>query len=79
MAAVTDTIQIGTSVEVLTIRNAVLNARQLATIDRYSGGRVLFGVGVGWLKEDAEAMGMAWDRRGARADEHIELLRAIWT
>jgi alkanesulfonate monooxygenase SsuD/methylene tetrahydromethanopterin reductase-like flavin-dependent oxidoreductase (luciferase family) len=56
-----------------------LNARQLATIDRYSGGRLLYGVGVGWLKEEADAMGMPWDRRGARTDEHIALLRAIWT
>ncbi len=79
VAALTNRIRIGMSVEVLTIRNAVLNARQLATIDRYSGGRLLCGVGVGWLKEEADAMGMPWDRRGARADEHIALLRAIWT
>jgi probable F420-dependent oxidoreductase len=79
VAAVTSRIKIGSSVAVLTIRNAVLNARQLATVDRYSGGRVIYGVGVGWLKEEADAMNMAWDRRGARADEHISLLRAIWT
>ena len=63
----------------LTIRNAILNARQLATVDRYSNGRLLLGIGVGWLKEEADAMGMPWDRRGARTDEHIALLRAIWT
>ena len=79
VAAVTNRIKIGSSVAVLSIRNAVLNARQLATVDRYSGGRVVYGVGVGWLKEEADAMNMPWDRRGARADEHIALLRAIWT
>jgi probable F420-dependent oxidoreductase len=79
VAAVTERIKIGTAVAVLTIRNAVLNARQLATVDRYSGGRLLYGVGVGWLKEEANAMNMPWDRRGARTDEHIRLLRAIWT
>ncbi len=79
VAAVTNRIKIGSSVAVLTIRNAVLNARQLATVDRYSSGRVVYGVGVGWLKEEADAMNMPWDRRGARADEHIALLRAIWT
>ncbi len=79
VAAMTTRIKIGSSVAVLSIRNAVLNARQLATVDRYSGGRVIYGAGVGWLKEEADAMGMPWDRRGARADEHIALLRAIWT
>ena len=79
VAAVTERIKLATGVEVLTIRNAVLNARQLATVDRYSDGRVLCGVGAGWLKEEADAMGMAWDRRGRRTDEHIQLLRALWT
>ena len=79
VAAITERIKLGTAVAVLPIRNAVLNARQLATVDRYSGGRLLYGVGVGWLQEEAEAMGMPWDRRGARSDEHIALLRAIWT
>lgn len=78
-AAVTERIKIGSSVAVLPIRNAVLNARQLATVDIYSGGRVLYGVGVGWLEEEARAMNMPWDRRGARSDEHIALLRALWT
>jgi len=79
VAALTERIKLGTAVAVLPIRNAVLNARQLATIDRYSNGRVVLGVGAGWLEEEADAMGMPWDRRGARTDEHIELLRAIWT
>jgi probable F420-dependent oxidoreductase len=79
VAAVTERIGIVTAVAVLSIRNAVLNARQLATIDRYAGGRLVFGVGVGWLEEEARAMQMPWDRRGLRAEEHIALLRAIWT
>lgn len=79
VAAVTERILLATGVEVLTIRNAVLNARQLATVDRYADGRLLCGIGAGWLKEEAEAMGMPWDRRGRRTDEHIALLRALWT
>jgi probable F420-dependent oxidoreductase len=79
VAAVTERIKIGAAVAVLTIRNAVLNARQLATVDRYSNGRLLYGVGVGWLKEEADAMNMPWDRRGARAEEQISLLRTIWS
>jgi probable F420-dependent oxidoreductase len=78
-AAMTERVRLWTGVAVLPIRNAVLNARQLASIDLYSGGRVRYGVGVGWLREEAEAVGMPWDRRGARADEHIRLLRTLWT
>lgn len=79
VAAITKQIRIGSAIAVLTIRNTVLTARQLATIDRYSGGRLVFGIGIGWLKEEVDAMNMPWDRRGARADESIALLRAIWT
>ena len=78
VAGFTDRVKLGTSVAVLPIRNAVHNARALATLDVYSGGRVLYGVGVGWLREEAEAMGMPWDRRGARSEEHIALLRTLW-
>jgi probable F420-dependent oxidoreductase len=77
-AAVTERVRLGTSVAVLPLRNPVLNARQLATIDQYSGGRLMYGVGVGWLKEEAEALGMPWDRRGARSEEHIAVLRTLW-
>ena len=78
VAGITERARLGTAVAVLTIRNAVLNARQLATVDRYSNGRLVYGVGIGWLKEEADAMNMPWDRRGARSDEHIALLRALW-
>jgi len=78
IAGFTDRIKLGTAVAVLPIRNAVHNARALATLDVYSGGRVLYGVGVGWLREEAEAMGMPWDRRGARSEEHIALMRTLW-
>lgn len=79
VAGFTSRVKLGTAVAVLTIRNAILNARQLATLDVYSGGRVLYGAGVGWLKEEADAMNMPWDNRGRRADEHIEMMRAMWT
>ena len=77
-AAVTSRVRLGSAVAVLPLHNPVMNARQLATIDLYSGGRLVYGAGVGWLKEEAEAMGMPWDRRGARAEEHIALMRSIW-
>jgi probable F420-dependent oxidoreductase len=78
VAGFTERIKLGTCVSVLPIRNAVLNARQLATVDVYSGGRLLYGVGVGWLKEEADAMNMPWDQRGKRSEEHIALLRTLW-
>jgi probable F420-dependent oxidoreductase len=78
VAGFTERVKLGTAVAVLPIRNAVHNARALATLDVYSGGRVVYGVGVGWLREEAEAMGMPWDRRGARSEEHIALLRTLW-
>jgi probable F420-dependent oxidoreductase len=79
VAAITSRIKLCTGVAVLPIRNPVLNARQLATIDQYSGGRLICGVGIGWLKEEADAVGMPWDQRAARAEEHIRLMRTIWT
>jgi len=78
VAGFTSRVKLGTCVAVLPIRNAVANARQVATLDIYSGGRVLYGVGAGWLREEADAMNMPWDRRGRRAEEHIELMRALW-
>jgi probable F420-dependent oxidoreductase len=78
VAGFTERVRLGTAVAVLPIRNAVHNARALATLDVYSGGRVVYGVGVGWLREEAEAMGMPWDRRGARSEEHIALMRTLW-
>jgi probable F420-dependent oxidoreductase len=79
VAGITKRVKIGSAVNVLPIRNPVLNARQLATIDVLSGGRLVVGVGAGWLREEADALQVPWDHRGARTDEHIQVLRAIWT
>jgi probable F420-dependent oxidoreductase len=78
VAGFTERIALGTSIAVLPMRNAVANARQLATLDELSGGRVRLGVGVGWLREEIEAVGMQWANRGRRTDEHIALLRHLW-
>jgi probable F420-dependent oxidoreductase len=78
-AAVTTRVKLCTGIAVLPIRNPVLNARQLASIDQYSGGRLVYGIGIGWMKEEADALGMPWDHRGRRTDEHIELLRTVWS
>jgi probable F420-dependent oxidoreductase len=54
-------------------------AKELATLDQLSGGRVELGLGVGWLKEEFETLGVPWERRGARNDEYVAAMRALWT
>ena len=78
VAGLTSSIGLGTSVASLPLRNPVLNARQLATLDACSGGRLVCGVGIGWLREEATAMGLPWDRRADRCEEHIAVLRTLW-
>lgn len=78
VAGLTSTIGLGTSVSALPLRNPVLNARQLATLDACSTGRLVYGVGIGWLREEATAMGMPWDQRAARCEEHLAVLRTLW-
>jgi probable F420-dependent oxidoreductase len=77
-AAATTKIEIGTSVLILPQRNPVVLAKQLSTLDEFSGGRVALGVGVGWAREEYAAIGVDWTRRGACADEYIEAMRALW-
>lgn len=79
VAGVTRRTRLGSGVSVLTLRNPVVHARMLATLDVYSGGRLVCGVGAGWLREEAEAIGMPWGERGARTEEHVALLRALWS
>jgi probable F420-dependent oxidoreductase len=79
VAAMTKTIKLGTGIMLLPQRNPVICAKEVATLDRLSGGRVLLGIGVGWLSEEAEAVGTPWHNRGARANEYIEAMRALWS
>lgn len=78
VAAFTSAIGLGTSIALLAARNPLVNARQMATLDRLSGGRLTYGVGVGWLREEIEAVGERFEGRGARVEEHVDLLRTLW-
>lgn len=78
VAAAAPTLKLGTCVLVLPQRNPVILAKELATLDRLSGGRVELGIGVGWMKEEFNALGVDWARRGARTDEYIEAMQALW-
>lgn len=78
-AAATTTIRLGTGILIVPQRNPVVTAKAVATLDHLSGGRVDLGVGVGWLREEFEALGVPFERRGKRLDEYVEAMRALWT
>ena len=78
LSAVTDTIKLATGILILPQRNPVILAKAVATLDQLSEGRVMLGVGVGWLAEEFAALGVPFEERGARTDEYIEALRALW-
>lgn len=78
-AAHTSTLQLGTGILIATQRNPLITAKEVATLDRLSGGRVQLGVGVGWLAEEFRALGVPFEGRGKRLDEYIDAMRALWT
>ncbi len=77
-AAAAPTMRLGTCILIVPQRNPLVLAKELATLDRLSGGRLELGLGVGWLREEFDALGVPWERRGARNDEYIEAMRALW-
>src|SRR5262249_20783396 len=80
LARATSRIRLGTSVLVVPYRHPLLVAKMLATIDVLSKGRVILGAGVGWLREEFEAVGApAFEARGTVTDEALGLMRAAWT
>ncbi len=78
IAAHTTTLRLGTGVVVLPQRNPALTAKQAADVDVLSGGRFDFGIGVGWLAEEFEALGMSFERRGARSDDYLRMMQRLW-
>jgi probable F420-dependent oxidoreductase len=79
VAAVTSRVVLGSAMVILPQRNPVVLAKALASLDVLSGGRTLLGVGLGWLREEADAVGTDFSVRGRRADEYIEAMRALWS
>jgi len=79
VAARTTRIKLATGILILPQHNPVICAKQVATLDYMSGGRVLLGIGVGWLKEEFEALGVPFAERGARTEEYMHALRALWS
>jgi probable F420-dependent oxidoreductase len=78
VAAATERIRLATGILLLPEHNPLTVAKQVATLDVLSGGRVDLGVGIGWLEEEFDAMGVPFHRRAARTDEYIRVLRTLW-
>ena len=75
----TKTIRLGTGVNILPQSNPLFLAKQAASLDALSGGRLLLGLGIGWLREEFDAMGVPFERRGARFDDYVAAMRKVWS
>lgn len=78
-AAVTKRVKLGTTVLVLPMRHPLPLAKELATLQNFSEGRLILGAGSGWLKEEFAALGVPFEERGRRLDEGIAMMRAVWS
>jgi len=78
VAAVTKNIRLATGILILPQRHPLYVAKEFATLDQMSGGRVMMGVGIGWLKEEFDALGLAFEQRAARTEESIAAIRTLW-
>ena len=79
LAGITNTMEIGSTVIIVPYRNPLETAKACANIDRLSGGRFIFGVGVGWAAGEFDVLGMPFNRRGAMTDEYLEAIKLLWT
>jgi probable F420-dependent oxidoreductase len=77
LAGVTDRIRLGTSVYLLALRHPLLAAKQVVSLDALSRGRLILGIGVGWLPGEYAAVGVPWRQRGSRTDEALQILEAL--
>ncbi len=79
LAACTDRIKLGSTVVILPYRNPVVQAKMFASLDVLTGGRMICGVGVGWLEKEFDTLGVDYTDRGAITDEFLEIFRVLWT
>jgi probable F420-dependent oxidoreductase len=78
-AAVTERVRLATGVCLVPEHNPLVLAKEVASLDHLSGGRFMLGVGIGWLVEEFEALGIPWEGRARRTGEYIEAMRQIWS
>lgn len=79
IAANTKTLRLGTGVNILSQASPLYLAKQAASLDLISGGRFMLGVGIGWLREEFDALGVPFERRGARFDDYLQAMRKVWS
>jgi probable F420-dependent oxidoreductase len=79
LAAHTESVRLGTGIIILPQRNPLVLAKELASLDVLSGGRLIFGIGVGYLKPEFDALGVSFEQKGARTEEYLRAMIAIWT
>ena len=79
IAAHTSTLKLGTGIIILPQRNPAVLAKELASVDLASNGRLLFGIGVGYLRPEFDALGVSFQRKGARTDDYVRAMQALWT
>jgi len=79
MAAATTRLEFGTAIYILALRPPMVSARAIGTLDRLSGGRVLVGVGLGWMPHEFELAGVDFASRGRRTEECIRIMKKLWT
>jgi probable F420-dependent oxidoreductase len=79
IAAHTKTIKLGTGIIILPQRNPLVLAKELASVDVVSGGRLIFGLGIGYLKPEFDALGVPFDHKGPRSMEYLQAMQAVWT
>ena len=79
LAAHTSRVRLGTGIIILPQRNPLVLAKELTSLDELSGGRLICGIGVGYLEPEFRALGIPFTDRGARTDDYLAAMRAIWT
>ncbi|MGD8833163.1 MAG: TIGR03619 family F420-dependent LLM class oxidoreductase, partial [Pseudomonadales bacterium] len=79
VASATQTLRLGTGVNILSQVNPLYMAKQAASLDFVSKGRFMLGVGIGWLREEFEALGVPFERRGARFDDYVVAMKKVWS
>ena len=79
MAACSDTIRLGSTVIILPYRNPIVQAKMFSSLDVLSGGRMICGVGVGWLEKEFDTLGVSYAERGPMSDEYLEIFKVLWT
>src|SRR5262245_2620592 len=78
-AGATSRVKLGTTVLIIPYRNAVVTAKMVSTLDALSGGRVILGIGAGWLAAESAMLGVPFAERGAMTDEHLRVMQELWT